>query len=317
MARRNHELLTAAEREQLIGIPRDRDLLARLYTFEPTDLAIIGTRREPRNWLGAALQLALLRHPGILLAQFLQEGKEVPRELLTFVAAQLGVAPTVLADYAGRGQTMTDHARELATRLGMRGPSRADISLMINAAAKAAWATDKGIIIAAGVTGVPGDPARQRRPAGLQRAEIVGILDVETELQQPGREHVEFAELLDPVPPVFAGERRDCRAAGDVGLRRDRQCRANVGETDLGSRHGRAETVEQVDVHDARTRAAGCRQRAQRRRDAAVGDAPQLEQGQIESAAVEGNKIFDPVIEDSLDTVDQRRLGQGLAAEAR
>jgi hypothetical protein len=107
MAKRKHELLTGAEREQLIGIPRDRDLLARLYTFEPTDLDIIGMRREQRNWLGAALQLALLRHPGMSLAQFLQEGKEVPQELLAFVAAQLDLSPTVLGDYAGRGQTMS------------------------------------------------------------------------------------------------------------------------------------------------------------------------------------------------------------------
>jgi hypothetical protein len=150
MAKRKHELLSGAEREQLIGIPRDRDLLARLYTFEPADLEIIGTRREQRNWLGAALQLALLRHPDMSLVQYLHDGKEVPRELLGFVAAQLGLSPTVLADYAGRGQTMADHARELATRLGMRGPSRADIPLMIDAAAKVSWATDKRSAIAAG-----------------------------------------------------------------------------------------------------------------------------------------------------------------------
>ncbi len=76
----------------------------------------------------------------------------MPRELLGFVATQLGLSPAALADYTGRGQTMTDHARELATRFGMRGPPRADIPLMIDAAAKAAWATDKGSVIAAGVT---------------------------------------------------------------------------------------------------------------------------------------------------------------------
>ena len=71
MAKRKHELLTDAERELLIGIPSDRDHLARLYTLEPADIALIGTRRHQRNWLGAALQLALLRHPGVSLAQFL------------------------------------------------------------------------------------------------------------------------------------------------------------------------------------------------------------------------------------------------------
>ena len=38
MAKRKHELLTDAERELLIGIPSDRDHLARLYTLEPADI---------------------------------------------------------------------------------------------------------------------------------------------------------------------------------------------------------------------------------------------------------------------------------------
>lgn len=46
---------------------------------------------------------------------------------------------------------MTDHARELAVRLGVRGPTRADIPFMIDAAAKTAWATDQGMTIAIGV----------------------------------------------------------------------------------------------------------------------------------------------------------------------
>src|SRR3546814_1628837 len=46
---------------------------------------------------------------------------------------------------------MTDHARELAARLGLRGPTRADIPFMVEAAARTAWATDKGMTIAMGV----------------------------------------------------------------------------------------------------------------------------------------------------------------------
>lgn len=60
---RKHELLTEEEREQLIGIPSDRDGLARLYTFESPDVDLIRLRREDRNRLGAALQLALFGHP--------------------------------------------------------------------------------------------------------------------------------------------------------------------------------------------------------------------------------------------------------------
>ena len=151
MTKRKHQLLTESERDQILAIPTDRDRLARLYTFEPSDIEIIGARRERRNRLGVALQLALLRHPGITLAQLIQDRGAIPHDLAAFVAEQLGLHVTDLANYAARDQTMTDHARELAVRLGLRGATRADIPFMIEAAAKAAWATDKGMTIAMGV----------------------------------------------------------------------------------------------------------------------------------------------------------------------
>ena len=146
-----HELLSAAEREQLLGIPRDRDQLARLYTLERSDFDIILRRREKRNRLGIALQLAMFRHPGTTLAQFLDRVHDLPEELISFIAGQLIIAPGLLSDYASRKQTMTDHAREVATALGFRGPVRSDVSFIIEAAAGAAWATDNGVTIAAGV----------------------------------------------------------------------------------------------------------------------------------------------------------------------
>lgn len=146
-----HTLLSEAEREQLLGIPTMRDDLARLYTFEPRDIDLIQRRREDRNRFGIALQLALLRHPGAALAQVLDRVPELPDDLLAFIAEQIGVTVSVMADYAAREQTMTDHARELAAALGLRGAVRADIAFMIAAAADAAWSTDKGLVIAAGV----------------------------------------------------------------------------------------------------------------------------------------------------------------------
>nr|AFU63349.1 Transposase [Sphingobium fuliginis ATCC 27551] len=151
MTKRKHQLLTESERDQILAIPTDRDHLARLYTFEPSDIEIIGARRERRNQLGVALQLALLRHPGITLAQLIQDRGAIPHDLAAFVAEQLGLHVTELANYAARDQTMTDHVRELAARLGLRGPTRADIPFMVEAAARTAWATDKGMTIAMGV----------------------------------------------------------------------------------------------------------------------------------------------------------------------
>ncbi len=139
-----HELLTDAEREQLIGIPTGRDELARLYTLEGSDLDLILQRRGDRNRLGFALQLAVLRHPGTMLAQLLARTGQLPEALVRYLAHQLHVPAAALADYATREQTMTDHARQLAELLGLRIPTRGDIPFMIEAAALAAWSTARG-----------------------------------------------------------------------------------------------------------------------------------------------------------------------------
>ncbi|MDL2409612.1 DUF4158 domain-containing protein [Rhizobium calliandrae] len=97
---RKRELLSEAEREQLLGIPIERDDLARLYTLEPRDIDQLRLRREDRNRLGVALQLALFRHPGMTLAQILQRSAGLPKELVSFIALQLDVRAAALADYA-------------------------------------------------------------------------------------------------------------------------------------------------------------------------------------------------------------------------
>lgn len=135
MARHKHELLIDAERVRLIGIPCDRDQLAWLYTLEPSDIDIIGRRREKRNLLGVALQLALLRHHRTSLAQLLLDRKEWPGELLTLAVVRLGLFPAVLADYAVRDQAMTDHAGERAediARAGLTPPGSEFPDLMLH-----------------------------------------------------------------------------------------------------------------------------------------------------------------------------------------
>lgn len=142
---RKHELLTEHERRQLLSIPENRDGLARLYTLEPDDLDLIRDRREDHNKLGFALQLCTLRHPGVPLARIL--GK-IPASMISFVAEQIDVPDSVIANYGFRSQTMTDHARELARMMGLRVTESSDITMMIEAGAVAAAATDKGMPIA-------------------------------------------------------------------------------------------------------------------------------------------------------------------------
>src|SRR5215831_13420884 len=110
------QLLTDEERRLLLGVPRDPDALARHYTFTRSDQELVSCRRGAANRLGFAVQLALFRHPGRALAQI----DEPVDALVAWLAAHLEIPASAFADYALRPQTMTDHARILATILGLR-----------------------------------------------------------------------------------------------------------------------------------------------------------------------------------------------------
>jgi TnpA family transposase len=145
MARR--ELLNDDERHRLFGVPENHDGLVKLYTLSPSDGTLITARRGASNRLGFAVQMALLNHPGILLATF----GEVPGNLVAFMAKQLGVPAGKFAGYAERVQTATDHALELMTVLGLRPSAEDDLNLMIEAGARAAWSTEGGFEIATAI----------------------------------------------------------------------------------------------------------------------------------------------------------------------
>ncbi len=143
----HRQLLTNDERMALLGIPSDPDGMARRFTLSRADQNLVANRRRDANRIGFAVQLALLRYPGIALAQL----EQPVEQLVEWLAVQLEIPAAPFVDYANRPQTMTDHARLLATTLGLRPPVSADLSIMIEAAAQAAWSTDRGQPIAAAV----------------------------------------------------------------------------------------------------------------------------------------------------------------------
>ena len=61
------DLLNDDERQLLFGVPEDHDSLVKLYTLSRTEGEQALTRRAASNRLGFAVQMALLRHPGIRL----------------------------------------------------------------------------------------------------------------------------------------------------------------------------------------------------------------------------------------------------------
>ena len=138
------DLLTDHERTLLFEIPADDHELIRHYTLSRADQEFVLAKRGDRNKLGVALQLGLLRHPGFGW----RPGAPIPETLIRFIALQLGIPTSVFKDYGHRSQTQTDHARELATWLGLRHSTHGDIPLMREAAADAVWSTDQGCVIA-------------------------------------------------------------------------------------------------------------------------------------------------------------------------
>jgi hypothetical protein len=196
LARR--QLLTYEERWLLLGVPRDPDTLARHYTLTRSDQDLVTSRRGDANRLGFAVQLALIRHPGAALAQM----DDPVDGLVAFLAVQLGIPATAFTEYARRPQTMTDHSRALAAVFGMRLPTAADLPLMIEAAAQAAWSTDRGQPIVAGtIAALRAEKILLPASAVIERAAIAGRARARKRAADALLDAVSAAQIVCSCPP--------------------------------------------------------------------------------------------------------------------
>ena len=114
MARRT--VLTSRQRSALFSLPQREVDLLRHYTLSDEDLQHIGARRRPRNKLGFALQLCVLRYPGRLLTP----GEFVPPVVVDFIGRQLDLNGDELADYVVRSETRHEHLADLRRLYGFR-----------------------------------------------------------------------------------------------------------------------------------------------------------------------------------------------------
>ena len=92
---------SARQRAALLDLPTDEAALLRHYTLSDDDIDYIRVRRGGHNRLGFALQLCAFRYPGRILAV----GEAIPRNVLRFIAAQLGMRAEDPGGYAVREET--------------------------------------------------------------------------------------------------------------------------------------------------------------------------------------------------------------------
>ena len=85
----------------MLGLPTDPDGMARLFTLSPLDRDRVAERRGGANQLGFAVQLVLLRHPGIALTNL----DTPPEPLVSWLAGQLDIPAAAFVDYARRPQS--------------------------------------------------------------------------------------------------------------------------------------------------------------------------------------------------------------------
>jgi len=134
-------ILTDRQRASVFDLPTDDVALLRHYTLADDDLEIIRARRRPHNRFGFALQLCALRYPGRLLAS----GEVIPEAMTRFLAAQLGLKPDDLVDYAIREETRREHLAALREIYGYKmfaGRGARDLKAWLESNAETARANE-------------------------------------------------------------------------------------------------------------------------------------------------------------------------------
>jgi TnpA family transposase len=80
-------LLSNEQRTRLFAVPVDHAEMAKHYVLSADDMALVWAKRRTVNRLGFAVQLCLLRYPGLGMGP----AEQLPEAMIAFVARQLGV----------------------------------------------------------------------------------------------------------------------------------------------------------------------------------------------------------------------------------
>lgn len=108
------DLLSPAQRLQVMALPASLREYEEFYTLIPADLEFVAAHRTHTNRLGVAVQLCFLRYPG----RAWTPEEIAPAAMLRFIALQVGAEPAHLLGYAERDQTRREHLAELIREYG-------------------------------------------------------------------------------------------------------------------------------------------------------------------------------------------------------
>jgi hypothetical protein len=196
--------LSDAERERLDSFPAQvtRGDIHTYFTLSRADRCQIPRTTSAANRLGFALQLGALRYLGFSPDDL----STAPEAVVAFVAQQLDVPPDELQRYGQRGQTRTEHLRQIRDYLGFRKATARDLAQLET------WLVDRAL--------------EHDRPTLLLR--LAGDHLLSLRIERPGITHLERLvaaarqraqqETYRRLEPILT---RDCKARLDGLLTSD------------------------------------------------------------------------------------------------
>ena len=190
--------LTDAERERLDGFPAQvvPGDVETYFTLSRADRRQVPRTTSAANRLGFALQLGTLRFLGFCPDDL----STAPEAVVAFVAKQIDVPPGELARYGRRGQTRTEHLRQIRRYLRFRKATASDLVQVEG------WLVDRAL--------------EHDRPTLLLRLACEHLLELR--IERPGITHLERVvasgrrraqqETYRRLEPILT---RDCKARLD------------------------------------------------------------------------------------------------------
>jgi len=139
----HQDLLSPAQRLELLALPVSLKEIAELYTLSASDQDLVAKRRGGSNRLGFAVQLSFLRFPGRVWSP----EEVIPAAMLRFIAQQVGSDPSELSVYAERDETRREHLGDLLREYGWKAFTQRDYRNLSLWLADQARSTDQGLAL--------------------------------------------------------------------------------------------------------------------------------------------------------------------------